>query len=111
MNRTRHLLILLLLLTATAASARIAGERPVSDPVYGLAPGGKREAVVATDGDGFLVAWGDVRAWPGSTYVARVTARGEVLDPTGIRIAQGSTPQLVFAGDAYVVLWIQRRMY
>jgi hypothetical protein len=107
MTRPRFFLIALLLFIASTAWSRIAGERPVSDPLYGLAPGGKRPAVVATDGDGFLTVWGDVRSWPDTLYAARLSANGELLDPTGIRIALGFEASVVFAGDAYSILWLE----
>lgn len=107
MPRLRFSLIAILLFTASTAWARIAGERPVSDPLYGLAPGGKWPAVVATDGDGFLAAWADVRSWPDTIYAARLSASGELLDPTGIRIALGFDPTVVFAGDSYSIFWLE----
>jgi len=107
MTRLRFFLIAILLFTASIAWARIAGERPVSAPLYGLAPGGKWPPVVATDGDGFLVVWGDVRSWPDAIYAARLSANGELLDPTGIRIALGFDPSVVFAGDSYSVFWFE----
>jgi hypothetical protein len=106
MTRIQFFLIAILLFTASTAWPRIAGERPVSDPLYGLAPGGKWPAVVATDGDGFLTVWSDVRSWPDAIYAARVSAHGEPLDRTGIRIALGFDPSVVFAGDSYSVFWL-----
>jgi|GEM_PF-1804712 len=107
MTRPRLFLIALLLFAASTAWSRIAGERPVSDPLYGFAPGGKWPAVVATDGDGFLTVWSDVRSWPDAIYAARVSANGEPIDRTGIRIALGSDPSVVFAGDSYAVFWLE----
>jgi hypothetical protein len=107
MTRPRFFLVALLLFTASTAWARIAGERPVSDPLYGLAPGGKWPPVVATDGDGFLAVWGDVRSWPDAIYAARLSANGALLDPTGIRIALGFQASVVFADDAYSILWLE----
>lgn len=107
MTPPRFFLLPLLLLVASTAWARIAGERPVSDPLYGLAPGGKRPPVVATDGDGFLTVWGDVRSWPDAIYAARLSANGELLDPTDIRIALGFEASVVFADDAYSILWLE----
>src|SRR6185295_3845240 len=107
MTRPRFFLIALLLFIASTAWSRIAGERPVSDPLYGLAPGGKWPPVIATDGDGFLAVWADVRSWPDTIYAARLSASGELLDPTGIRIALGFDPTVVFAGDSYAVFWLE----
>ena len=79
-------MIAILLFTASTAWPRIAGERPVSYPLYGLAPGGKQPPSVATDGDGFLVAWNDARSLPETMYVARLSANGELtyVDRNGV---------------------------
>jgi hypothetical protein len=99
--------LLLPLLLATTVHARIIGEHPVSDPIDTNAPGGKTPPITASDGDGFLVAWNDYRALYPALYVARVTASGEVLDPTGIRLGIGGYSQrIVFAGDSYSVFWM-----
>lgn len=96
------------LVLCAPAQARIIGERAVSDPVYSNAPGGKYPPIIATDGDGFLVAWNDDRSLDRDLYAARVTAGGAVLDPIGILVAQGTgNPKIVFAGDTYSIFWME----
>ncbi|HEX7678216.1 MAG TPA: hypothetical protein VF713_08840, partial [Thermoanaerobaculia bacterium] len=73
------------ILFASAARAQLTNETPLSQPQYGPAPNDQTNPVVASDGTNFLVAWIDYRG-PASIYANRVTATGEVLDGTGIRI-------------------------
>src|SRR5438132_14313221 len=104
----RSLLLLFVPLVAISASASMAIERPVSEPVYGPAPYLRESPAVASDGDNFLVVWEDERGYPDKAiYAARITPGGELLDPTGIRIASGALglPIPLFAGNAYVILW------
>jgi hypothetical protein len=106
MLRRTILSLLVTILSAVVAPANIS-EKPVSDVLYGAAPGYQESPVIASDGENFLLAWHDERAWPSVMYAARVNRQGELLDPTGIRIpAYGSPGAVVFAGDTYVVLWI-----
>src|SRR2546429_7896352 len=68
-------------------------------------------SVVANDNDYFVV-WADKRNY-GSTeydiYGARVSATGEVLDPTGIPICtdpgRQTSPRVAFDGEKYLVVW------
>ncbi len=67
---------------------------------------------VASDGDGFLVVWEDLRNQAQSSYDiygARVTADGKVLDPDGFPIAVGgaaeAAPSVAFNGADYLVVW------
>jgi hypothetical protein len=108
MTRPRLFLIAFLLFTASTAWPGFFDERPVSDQLSSLALGGRWLPVVATNGDGFLVAWNDGRSLENGTYVARVSANGELLDPNGIRLAAGAgSLHVFFAGDAYVVVWFE----
>ena len=66
--------------------------------------------VVASDGKGFLVAWGDYRNgkdW--DVYAARVSGDGKVLDPDGLLVAGGEHsqvwPTVAFAAGNYMVVW------
>jgi hypothetical protein len=43
-------------------------ERPVSDVIYGPAPGYRVYPQIASDGENFLVVWHDERAWPPVVY-------------------------------------------
>ncbi len=66
---------------------------------------------VASDGDGFLVVWEDMRNgkdW--DVYGARVSAGGKCLDPGGFVIAASEhnqcRPDVIFDGKGYYVVWI-----
>jgi hypothetical protein len=77
------------LFVASATSAQIAGERPVSTPVY--APKTLfGSSAIASDGNQFLAAWIDGRDRY-SVFVARIDRDGTVLDPMGIFIATAVT--------------------
>lgn len=82
---TRLIIATALLLLASAATAQVTNETPLSQPQYGFAPNDQTDPLVASDGTNFLVAWIDHRGLT-SIYANRVTAAGEVLDGTGIRI-------------------------
>jgi hypothetical protein len=70
---------------------------------------------VASDGDGFLLAWHDWRPdgseFLSTAYAARVSAQGAVLDATPIQVAtraRGQTsPPVVFDGANYLVAWME----
>jgi len=65
--------------------------------------------VIGCDGTDFLVVWEDDRNGCTDIYGARVTPSGDVLDPTGIAIAQAPgwqyDPVLAFDGSDYLVVW------
>lgn len=72
---------------------------------------------VASDGNGFLVAWQDLRSgssW--DVYAARVTTNGVVQDPGGFMVsgAAGTNecfPDVAFGGGNYFVAWLDARHY
>jgi len=71
---------------------------------------------VAFDGTNFLVVWQDFRSGRHyDIYAARVSPKGEVLDPNGLPVATGSynqgRPGVVFAGGRYLVVWMDARRY
>jgi hypothetical protein len=98
--------------------ARILPDGTVLDP-GGFAiftdPEDQDHASVASDGTDFFVAWHDYRGGnsaahnDGSTWGARVSAAGVVLDPQGITLAdyaRGQPPTVVvFDGTNYVTVW------
>lgn len=89
-----------LLLAVAAAS------QPLTEPEYGPAPGYRAAPAIATDGDGFLAVWADQRKEPMAIYAARLDHDGNALDRTGIRLQERSgNPRVVFAANAYAVLW------
>lgn len=53
-------------------------------------------ARVASNGDGFAVAWYDGR---GAIRVARLTRAGEIVDVDGIRVAGAAAGPLSIASD------------
>ncbi|HXH40214.1 MAG TPA: hypothetical protein VNN08_16410, partial [Thermoanaerobaculia bacterium] len=103
-----------LLFVAVAAFAEVSGERPISEPVYGPAPGSRYGTAAASDGRDFLVAWVDGfrnRAPSHRLYAARMNAAGDMIDPLGIRIptitSETHDVNVVFTGDAYLVYWTE----
>ncbi len=87
------------LLSALFAVSALAGEVPVTPPVYGPAPFTQSATAVASNGDQYLVTWNDYRAELSQVFAARVSGDGTVLDPLGIRVA--SRP----AWNASHVIW------
>ena len=85
----------------------VAVEIPVShQPAEGAAPRDQYHAVVASNGDQYLVVWGDDRAGVRQTYATRVSRDGTVLDPNGFRVASGgmSSPlRVVWGGKSWFV--------
>ncbi|HEX8171995.1 MAG TPA: hypothetical protein VF824_15770 [Thermoanaerobaculia bacterium] len=104
MRNSRRLACLAFLFATSLAAAP---ERQVGTPVYDVAPGVRTSASVASDGDGFLAVWRDERGPAAGIVGTRVTASGEVVDPTGLRIATGgaSYPQVLWTGDEYMVIY------
>jgi hypothetical protein len=68
-----------------------------------LAESGQRP-FIASDGSRFLAVWTD-RRLPDMEliYASRLTAAGEMLDPLGVRIAEGRVHGVAWVGRAYVV--------
>jgi hypothetical protein len=95
---------------------RVTGAGVVSDP-NGLAickaAGDQEEPVVASNGNGYLVAWSDGRndattGW--DIYGTRVSTAGLVLDTNGIAICtapngQGENLAVASCGGDYLVVW------
>ncbi|HKO57383.1 MAG TPA: hypothetical protein VJ276_16025 [Thermoanaerobaculia bacterium] len=89
-----------------AALAVSGAEIPLSAPVYGPAELIQFHPQVASDGDNFLVIWNDLRGSAYTNlYATRVTASGEVLDKTNIRVADRViNATVVWTGRAYLIL-------
>lgn len=108
-NGQRALLrrILLAVPLLLALSALGATEHAVSEPALGTPPERRDGPVLATSGDGFLAVWRDTRAFKPSLVAARVTAAGEVLDPTGILLTSesGGPARIVWTGERYLVFF------
>lgn len=101
-----------LLFVAGSLFAEVSGERPVSDPAYGLPPGQRYGTAAASDGRDFLVAWVDAlrnRTNVNQIYATRMNAAGDILDPLGIHLPTLSNPifqvDVVFLGENYLVYW------
>jgi hypothetical protein len=80
------------------------------------APNDQMFPSVTWDTQNFFVVWQDQRSgkrW--DIYGARVTPEGQVLDPKGIRIAEGKStydqvgPTLAFDGENHLVAWQGKR--
>jgi hypothetical protein len=103
----RPILIAVSLLTVGVAPlyAQIAGERPVSIPVY-AAVTSVTAAAIGSNGDQFLAAWIDRRD-RAAVYAARNDRDGTLLDATGIFIASAENGPVGVAwnADSYVVIW------
>ena len=97
MKRTRLRSLALIVLCVLPANILSADTRtlntpevPVVDPAYDVAPYSRTHATIASDGEGFLVAWIDSREPTPTVRAARIDARGEVLDPLSIVVARNS---------------------
>jgi len=117
MNRPTIAAISLVLLIAAAAVAEVSGEHPVAALAYEAPPGYVYDAIAASDGHGFLVAWIDYGRNSASTYstlqmyATRVSETGQALDPLGIRLPAATSAlsglNAVHLGDSYLVFWTE----
>jgi hypothetical protein len=97
-------LLLVFLLTAASSFGQVAGERPLSSPVYGPVDRFFTSGI-ASDGDGFLVVWSDLRDH-GAAYAAHIAHDGTIADPRGILLAKTLGPIAVaWMGDRYLAAW------
>jgi hypothetical protein len=93
-----------------------AGARAGNTVSLAGAPGLKRAPAVASDGDGFLVAWADGRDNPGAAptdvYATAVSAAGAIQVPGGALVSVGSSPRegvsLAWNGGHYLATWRER---
>jgi len=85
----RCLLLLVALTTTISIYALPPGEFPLAPLPKGAAPHERRHPEVAANQNGFLTVWEDARVAPDQPriWAARVSRSGELLDPTGIRVA------------------------
>ncbi|MDQ3281589.1 MAG: hypothetical protein M3Q69_09265 [Acidobacteriota bacterium] len=60
---------------------------------------------IATDEDGYLAVWTDLRRGAPSIYAARLTADAALRDPAGIYIGSGSSAEVVWNGASYLIAW------
>jgi hypothetical protein len=104
--RPRNLCSLLLLVVFSAPL--FAQDVPVSTVTLTNAPFTQTQPAVASNGSGFLTVWNDGRSRLTGLVAARTDANGVVLDPTGIRVAGTGTPDVVWSGTSYVVLWTEQ---
>ncbi|MDQ3977994.1 MAG: hypothetical protein M3314_00360, partial [Actinomycetota bacterium] len=90
-------------------------EYPVADPARGAARFDQSEAAVASNGDGYLVAWtswlNTARGRLGSIRAARVDAGGVPVDQFGFPVSTGgsgaSAPSVAWNNGVYLVVWEQ----
>lgn len=97
--------LLLSLLVSHSVFAGFGPERPVTGSDLGLVKDYRSHPRIASNGDGYLVAYRDFRGGAFGVWGARVAADGTLLDPTGFRIAVTNEVHLVWAGENYVALW------
>lgn len=98
MRLASFLLFLVLALQVAGAPFPIAGPR-IGDP-----PGLRHGVRVAASEDGYLLVWQDSRGLPlgRRAWAARMTRTGEVVDPTGLPLDEG-TPVPSFASVSHSV--------
>src|SRR5262249_53006429 len=93
---------------AQVRGARVATDGTILDPT-GIQITDPAEigfqATVASDGNGFLVAWGSIASNVYTIHAARISSRGQVLDPGGLLLGSGSTPAAAFGSGEYFVTW------
>jgi hypothetical protein len=94
--------------------ARLGSDGSMLDPGgirLGTGPGAQHQAAVASEGDIFLVVWNEGGgARPAGIYGARVTASGQLLDQTPIRVSSSSvgstnSPTVAHGGSGFLVAW------
>jgi hypothetical protein len=95
--------------------ARVSGATVVDPDGLPISRAGSSQGrpSIASDGSGYLVVWNDTRSGTGDVYGTRVSAVGEILDPSGLGIASAAdaqqAPDVGFEGAYYVVAWHDRR--
>ena len=74
-----------------------------------MIPGDQNEISVASDGKIYFATWLDLRSGQAAVFGSRVIAAGVNLDPAGIQIAIGTSPDpvpsAVFDGANFAVIW------
>jgi hypothetical protein len=120
-NGTRYLVVWQDIRTGIddAFASRVTAAGVVQDPagIKVSSPTGTAERfpTVASNGSGFLVAWGDERtpATAPDLWAARVSDAGAVLDPTGFAVSVASGFQtassLAYDGTNYLATWADGR--
>ena len=91
----------------------VSPEFGVDHPTAGPAPDAQSAPAVAWDGAVYLAVWEDLRGGDADIYAARVSLRGEALDPAGVVIATGPAaqraPDVTFDGSNFIVAWQDHR--
>jgi hypothetical protein len=97
-------------------AARVTHDGVVLDPggiPVSAATSGQWESSVAFGGTTFLVVWPDARGGSSDVYGARITAAGNVLDPSGIAVSTGTGdqghPAVASDGRDFFVTWEDSR--
>jgi hypothetical protein len=81
-------------------------ELPVSAPEYAPIEDTSGWPRVATNGDGYVATWTDLRGGEPRGYAARFKQDGTRLDPFGIRIAPADySGAVVWAGNSYLLIY------
>jgi hypothetical protein len=94
--------------------ARIAPDgNPVdrSPRLISSSPGNQKRPSVAWGRDLFLVVWEDDRSGVSRIIGARITPRGDVLEPNGFAIAGGrreqTAPLVTWTGSRFMIVWAE----
>jgi len=78
-----------------------------------IATGEQCSPAIACDGTNCMVVWEDSREESWDIYAARVKGNGQVFDPEGIPVSTSTgyqfSPDIVFDGANYVVVWSDQR--
>jgi hypothetical protein len=107
--KTKHFLILLILLAALPVFAQN-GEFLIDTSVV-FNPNANEQGypAVAYDGANYLVVWQDNRSDTGDIYAARVDPTGAILDPSAFAVSAVSNlqslPAVVFDCGSYFAVW------
>ncbi|MDQ3280240.1 MAG: hypothetical protein M3Q69_02375 [Acidobacteriota bacterium] len=108
--------VLALLFAAAAAFSAAADSFPLGTGAIGPVPGERDSVAAAAHANGYVAAWIDHRIGGNDLYVARLNARGELLDREGVhvpgtsRLASTAGPVIASDGKDAVVVWSRGAM-
>lgn len=83
----------------------VSPEFGLDNPVVSGAGSQQYEPSVASSGSEYLVAWQDNRTGNTQIWGTRVRLDGTVIDPCGIAIGTGSSPEVGYGSAGYFVVW------
>jgi hypothetical protein len=101
---TRAAFLLFLAVAVPVVAQLPTGDFSIFEPRIDLAPHSRHASCVVASRDQFLVVWMDYRLGAPRSWAARVSREGEVLDPIGIPLSQGSLRTAVSDGSDFLVV-------